>query len=122
MRLILTYLLIVPLLLLSGCGSNDVVDRLSSDSNLNGVSNKTKNLVEAVRLVEGINNTIINGNDKDINKAINEVIKIYNDNNIKEGKQGNEIKIENGILYTSHDGEFEINVLETMVVLGERIK
>jgi hypothetical protein len=122
MRLILTYLLIAPLLLLSGCGNNDVVDRLSSDSNLNGVSNKTKNLVEAVRLVEGINNTIINGNDKDINKAINEVTKIYNDNNIKEGKQGNEIKIENGILYTSHDGEFEITILETMVVLGERIK
>jgi hypothetical protein len=122
MRLILTYLLIVPLLLLSGCGNNDVVDRLSSDSNLNGVSNKTKNLVEAVRLVEGINNTIINGNDKDINKAINEVIKIYNDNNIKEGKQGKKIKIENGILYTSHDGEFEITILETLVVLGERIK
>jgi hypothetical protein len=122
MRLFFTYLLIVPLLLLSGCGNNDVVDRLSSDSNLNGVSNKTKNLVEAVRLVEGINNTVINGNDKDINKAINEVIKIYNDNNIKEGKQGNEIKIENGILYTSHDGEFEITILETMVVLGERIK
>jgi hypothetical protein len=122
MRLFFTYLLIVPLFLLSGCGNNDVVDRLSSDSNLNGVSNKTKNLVEAVRLVEGINNTVINGNDKDINKAINEVIKIYNDNNIKEGKQGNEIKIENGILYTSHDGEFEITILETMVVLGERIK
>jgi len=122
MRLILTYLLIVPLILLSGCGNNDVVDRLSSDSNLNGVSNKTKNLVEAVRLVEGINNTIINGNDKDINKAINEVIKIYNDNNFKKEKQSKKIEIDNGILYTSHDGEFEITILETMVVLGERIK
>jgi hypothetical protein len=122
MRLFFTYLLIVPLLLLSGCGSNDVVDRLSSDSNLNGVSNKTKNLVEAVRLVEGINNTVINGNDKDINKAINEVIKIYNDNNIKNEKQSEKIKIDNGVLYTSHGGRFEITILETMVVLGERMK
>ena len=122
MRLILTYLLIAPLLLLSGCGNSDVVDRLSSDSNLNGVSSKTKNLVEAVRLVDGINNTLKNGNDKDINKAIKEVIKIYNESNFKKEKQSKKIQIENGVLYTSHGGKFEITILETMVVLGERIK
>ena len=122
MRLFLTYLLIAPLLLLSGCGNSDVVDRLSSDSNLNGVSSKTKNLVEAVRLVDGINNTLKNGNDKDINKAIKEVIKIYNESNFKKEKQSKKIQIENGVLYTSHGGKFEITILETMVVLGERIK
>ena len=115
-------LLLTLILSLSSCSNDIVIDKISSDSNINGVSDKTKNFVEAVRLVEGINNSMRGGKEVDINKVIKDVTLMYNQNNSKKDGNYNEIKIEKEVLYTSHNGEFEVTILEDMILLGERIK
>ena len=110
------------ILALSSCSNDVVIEKISSDSNINGVSNKTKNFVEAVRLVEGINITMKNGKEVDIYKVIKDVTMLYNQNNSKNDGNYNEIKIEKNVLYTSHDGEYEVTILDNMILLGERIK
>jgi hypothetical protein len=122
MRIFKSSFFFIFILLLSSCSNDFVIEKISSDSNINGVSNKTKNFVEAVRLVEGINNSMRDGKEVDINKVIKDVTMMYNQNNAKKEGNYNEIKIEKEVLYTSHNGEFEITILEKMVVLGERIK
>ena len=115
-------LFLTLILSLSSCSNDIVIDKISSDSNINGVSDKTKNFVEAVRLVEGINNSMRGGKEVDINKVIKDVTLMYNQNNSKKDGNYNEIKIEKEVLYTSHNGEFEVTILEDMILLGERIK
>ena len=115
-------LFLTLILSLSSCSNDIVIDKISSDSNINGVSDKTKNFVEAVRLVEGINNSMRGGKEVDINKVIKDVTLMYNQNNSKKDGNYNKIKIEKEVLYTSHNGEFEVTILEDMILLGERIK
>ena len=113
---------LILILLLSSCSNDIEIEKLSSDSIIHGVSNKTKNYVQAVRLVEGINNSMKNSKETNINKIIKDVAMMYNQSNSKKEGNYKEIKIVNGILYTSHGGEYEVTILEKMIVLGERIK
>ena len=122
MRIFKSSLFLTFILALSSCSNDVVIEKISSDSNINGVSNKTKNFVEAVRLVEGINITMKNGKEVDIYKVIKDVTMLYNQNNSKNDGNYNEIKIEKNVLYTSHDGEYEVTILDNMILLGERIK
>ena len=61
---------LILILLLSSCSNDIEIEKLSSDRIIHGVSNKTKNFVEAVRLVEGINNSMKNSKETNINKII----------------------------------------------------